>query len=435
MQISRAAFDLIVAEEVTSEAVYKQKYRRPEWPGASSGVTVGIGYDLGQTAAATVRGDWSGRVPQAMLDNMVSACGVTGTRARALTDKLYDKINIPWETALAVHEQRVLPRWEEKTRKALPNFDMLSPDCKGALVSLTFNRGPSFGMAGARYKEMRAIKSHMASEDFDAIPAEFRSMKRLWPKLAGLRKRRDTEARLFERGLKAAMPVGLMSAPTDDEPSEVPAAVQSSPPAPEPVVVDKDVQGDPEIFSVQKRLKVMNYYSGVVDGRWGGKTAEAIGGFVNDRMFHLGVPTSLEMFNEVREYLKDELSRAEADGFKRPVSDARADAAPALVAEVAPEIVPAKRGFLAQAWASFLAFMAAIASTVSDKLTAAWAFFTENKDSLPTDSGLLSKAGEWISSVPVTVWILLAAAALGLLALNARSGVKGIEAAVKTGAR
>ena len=37
--ISDEAFDLIVACEVTSRKVYEQKYRRPEWPGLSSGIT------------------------------------------------------------------------------------------------------------------------------------------------------------------------------------------------------------------------------------------------------------------------------------------------------------------------------------------------------------------------------------------------------------
>jgi hypothetical protein len=48
---------------------------------------------------------------------------------------------------------------------------------------------------------MRNIKSHMASKEFTAIPDEFRSMKRLWPDMRGLQKRREREAELFEKGL------------------------------------------------------------------------------------------------------------------------------------------------------------------------------------------------------------------------------------------
>ena len=76
-------------------------------------------------------------------------------------------------------------------------------DSFGALVSLAYNRGASFSAPGDRYREMRAIHDHMASGRFDKVPDEFRSMKRLWPNMAGLRNRRDHEADLFAKGLAA----------------------------------------------------------------------------------------------------------------------------------------------------------------------------------------------------------------------------------------
>ena len=45
--ISGQAFDLIVEFEVTGEQAYTQRYRRPVWPKGQSGVTIGIGYDVG----------------------------------------------------------------------------------------------------------------------------------------------------------------------------------------------------------------------------------------------------------------------------------------------------------------------------------------------------------------------------------------------------
>ena len=42
--ISRASFDLVVAEEVTNQAIYEKKYRHVlEYPGEQSGPTGGIG--------------------------------------------------------------------------------------------------------------------------------------------------------------------------------------------------------------------------------------------------------------------------------------------------------------------------------------------------------------------------------------------------------
>ena len=199
---SQAAFDLIVAEEVSSQEVYTKRYRRPEWPGASSGPTVGIGYDLGQTDSKTIRADWLGIVSKPMLDVMAGCSGATGLAGKTKTAQVRNLIDIPWESALAVHKQCVVPRWEARVKAALPNTDKLSGDCFGALLSLVFNRGPSFNSPGDRYREMRAIKQHMTTREFHKIPAEFRSMKRLWPNLIGLQKRRDREADLFAKGLR-----------------------------------------------------------------------------------------------------------------------------------------------------------------------------------------------------------------------------------------
>jgi hypothetical protein len=96
-----------------------------------------------------------------------------------------------------------VPRWYARCNEALPNFEALSPRCKGALVSLAYNRGRSFSTKGPRYKEMREIRALMAKKDFDKIPAELRKMRRLWTNKSnrGVALRREHEARLFEKGL------------------------------------------------------------------------------------------------------------------------------------------------------------------------------------------------------------------------------------------
>jgi hypothetical protein len=48
-RVSERAIQLIVYFEVTDEATYRRKYQRPVWPGLNSGVTIGIGYDVGYT--------------------------------------------------------------------------------------------------------------------------------------------------------------------------------------------------------------------------------------------------------------------------------------------------------------------------------------------------------------------------------------------------
>lgn len=92
MPISQRAFDLIVAKEVTDEATYRRLYARPDWPGGSSGVTIGIGYDVGYTDRAKLHCDWDGVIAPEMIKALERAVGVTGKRAKALAAELRDKV-------------------------------------------------------------------------------------------------------------------------------------------------------------------------------------------------------------------------------------------------------------------------------------------------------------------------------------------------------
>lgn len=233
-EISQEAIDLIVREEVSSEQTYRKRYTRPEWPGVASGVTIGIGYDVGYSTPAKLRADWSGRIPDSMIAALTRACGVTGESARALAKSLRSSVNVPWEAAMSNFEDVVLPRWIATVKNKLPNANKLPPDCLGALVSLAYNRGPSFNNTGDRYREMRAIRALMAAGQFSGIPAQFRSMKRLWPSVPGLQGRREREAQLFERGLKK---------PAPRQETQPPVKMPPPPDIPAP----KDV--DPEIFN------------------------------------------------------------------------------------------------------------------------------------------------------------------------------------------
>lgn len=201
--ISQEAFDEIVNSETSGRAVYEKRYRRPIRPGGASGITVGIGYDCGYSGAATIRADWNGKIAPAMVAALVSVAGLTGAAAQRELGRVRPLVLIEWHAAIAVFCETSLPKYLAMTRKALPNFDALPPTCQGVLTSLVYNRGDSFSKQGARYQEMRAIKTHMIARAFDCIPAELRKMKRLWtvPAMRGVALRREREARLFEAGL------------------------------------------------------------------------------------------------------------------------------------------------------------------------------------------------------------------------------------------
>jgi len=202
--ISQEATDYIVKFEVTSKEYYEKYYTKPEWPGYNSGITIAIGYDLGQTSRSEIQNDWQGIISQDRIDVLLRYSGYKAHQARAkLKAARRDIGEISWEEAYQVFEQHTIPRWEEWTRKGLPNTDLIHPDCFGALVSICYNRGPNWnrGEGKDRYYEMRAIRDHMVNKNFSRIPEEIRDMKRLWNN-DGLQKRREEEAQLFERGLE-----------------------------------------------------------------------------------------------------------------------------------------------------------------------------------------------------------------------------------------
>ncbi|HZO47280.1 MAG TPA: hypothetical protein VFB68_15400 [Xanthobacteraceae bacterium] len=209
-KISQAAYNLILEFEISSQQVYEKRYRRPIWPGVQSGVTIGIGYDVGYASVPQLENDWRGLISDGMISELKRAIDVRGPTAKSLAGQLKDKVDIPWDAAIKVHSATVIPRWVAAVEKALKNTDKLSPDCLGALVSLTYNRGAGgYSIDKPRFAEMRAIRQAMANGSFGGIAAQIRAMKRIWPTVPGLLRRREREAKLFEQGLSAPAGGGI----------------------------------------------------------------------------------------------------------------------------------------------------------------------------------------------------------------------------------
>ncbi len=279
MKSSQRAFDKIIEYEVSNKETYERRFVRPEWPGASSGATIGIGYDLGQTPAATVQADWGPRVSAGTLAAMLSTCGRTGEAGRAAAAEIRGRVLIPWDLAIAVHKECVVPRWEARVLRALPNSSELPGDCFGALLSLSFNRGTSYSSPGPRYEEMRGIRDAVASKQFTKVPGLLRSMKRLWPNLRGLRDRRDDEAQLFADGLKAwrpaltpmvEAPAKLLARPDpinlgDEDATEVitPEVAKDVPPEPKPLAKSKTIWGGISQYLMTGGAAVLAFLQGL----------------------------------------------------------------------------------------------------------------------------------------------------------------------------
>ncbi|WP_316184753.1 peptidoglycan-binding protein [Bradyrhizobium sp. SZCCHNRI1003] len=295
--ISQETFDDVIGYEVTNRAVYEKRYRRPTWPEVASGVTIGIGYDLGQASRKQIVSDWEGRLSDGALKAMLSCAGITGKPARELSLKLRDEIDVPWDVALEVYAQRDLPRYIGVCRAHLPGYDALAPSCKGALFSLVLNREPAFDKPGPRYAEMRDIKAAIAKGDLARVPALLRSMKRIWkgtPVEHGLAARREKEAMRWEQGLAEGHPEEHAKLASQGE------------------IVDPDV-----VAQVQQQLKQLGYYQvGSADGSLTpkGRTEAAILAFRH----HEGLP--------LMPTIDDDLIQALAKAQPPEVAETRANA-------------------------------------------------------------------------------------------------------------
>lgn len=205
--LNKKSLDLILEFEVGGGENYYNKFlKNPSWPGEQSGVTIGVGYDLGYVNKAEFTNDWK-ELNQKDFDRLYKVVGIKGIAAKDLIRGLKD-ISIPWDLSLKVFMNKTVTKFYNLTRETFPNFDNLPEDAKGGLVSLVFNRGNS--LEGDRRREMKLIRDGMKLvSTFDQkalsfIANQIRSMKRIWIGGSiekGMSRRRDAEAKLIEESL------------------------------------------------------------------------------------------------------------------------------------------------------------------------------------------------------------------------------------------
>ena len=204
--LSTAGLDLILEFEGFDPS--------PNWPKASSGVTIGFGYDLGYVNIDEFVSDWGAFIEGSDLGALIKCIGLTGLPAKAAIASV-SGIQVTKAASRSVFLKSSMPKAELNTRKAFPRCVELCDNAYSALVSLVFNRGGSMtdpiGDSLKRRKEMREIRDTLASSALSnqqklvAIAASLRSMKRIWKGqgLAGLIRRRESEAVLVETCKKA----------------------------------------------------------------------------------------------------------------------------------------------------------------------------------------------------------------------------------------
>lgn len=208
LPLSQKSVDMILFFEVGgSKEVYTKNYAKPivpAWQTTQSGVTVGIGYDVGHYSKDQIARDLKGIASDEEIKLLQSVAGLKGKSAYYNgLPKVRHTVYFTYEDAEKLFLTKTLPSFTKQTATAFVlTPDKLHPHSNGALTSLVYNRGAALDQKDSR-KEMRWIKYNISINKEDRVPSDIRSMKRLWSyaKLKGLHTRRDAEAKLFQEGL------------------------------------------------------------------------------------------------------------------------------------------------------------------------------------------------------------------------------------------
>lgn len=194
-----ALLKVLIEQEVSNEANYKNKLQQPIWPGGLSGITIGLGYDIGYQKPEELQKDLDGIVAQADIDRLKIYCGIVGHLCKA---KLPVPVTITWSQALKIFYRSSLPKYAKEASQIYDELHTLHPYEQTVFVGLVYNRGALLKdkEGSDRRKEMRMLVQEIREDDDKGMAALIRQMKRLWDqrKLGGLIARRELEAQLVE---------------------------------------------------------------------------------------------------------------------------------------------------------------------------------------------------------------------------------------------
>lgn len=195
--ISKSAIDLIIKHEVGGRDVYTRRYQKPIWAGGDSGITIGIGADLGYMKEKEFLAVWSPNLNLNFINALRPVVGLKGQQAKLMLRGEILNVKVPFNVAYEVFINYDIPKYYKLTKAIYPELDTLNEDTRGALVSMIYNRGNK--LEGDRRKEMRAIVNLVAKKDYEGIADQIERSKRLWENIGldGLVKRREEEADLI----------------------------------------------------------------------------------------------------------------------------------------------------------------------------------------------------------------------------------------------
>ena len=189
----KAIIDLIIEQEVSSEVYYKAKLQSPVWPGGHSGITVGLGYDVGTQTPLQIQKDFAGILTPKEVERLMRYAGKTGEICKTYVPLLKD-FKMEWFKACKLFYQTSLRRYARSAAGIYPQLETLHPYEQTAIVGLVYNRGTA--LKGDSRKEMALLVQAIIDDNDKTMAGLIRAMKRLWANkgLNGLLTRRELEA-------------------------------------------------------------------------------------------------------------------------------------------------------------------------------------------------------------------------------------------------
>jgi hypothetical protein len=177
----------------------------PYWPSGDSGITIGVGWDLGQHGRTDLLTVWHALGPIS-LAKLAEASNKKAHPAVLLLPDL-KSIDVPRDLSLAVFRKSLEDDYYPTTIKLFPGVEKLPTEVQVALISVVFNRGavlghdPDWETATEldRRWEIRRLRGDVQRGDTFAIYVRLGTMKRLWEKSGprGLLYRRRDEQHLI----------------------------------------------------------------------------------------------------------------------------------------------------------------------------------------------------------------------------------------------
>jgi hypothetical protein len=134
-EVTRGAVEFLIKVEDVPKHAY--------WPTGMSGVTLGVGWDMGYHSLDELRQTWAS-LGTDVLARLAVAVGKKGRAAQALVPQL-ESIVVPQSLSIQVLACSLDNFYYPFVIHLFPGLERLPPEVQIVFISIVFNRGPNMG--------------------------------------------------------------------------------------------------------------------------------------------------------------------------------------------------------------------------------------------------------------------------------------------------